>query len=190
MSGETVLTAIEAACQALNHLGLQFALVGGAALPAWGRVRATGDADFLVALPQPESSTLSAVIERFRTNGFAHHNRADRKRIDEHLILHFWFPIRPQAVSIRVDLLFSEDSIYRQMLDRATERRIDGFVVPIASCEDLILLKLRAARPIDNADAAALIAGNRDNLDADYLQRRAAELGVQEALARAWEEAG
>lgn len=185
MTGPTVLAAIEAACGALAGAGVRFALVGGAALPAWGRTRATADADVLVALEEadrPRGSSLTRIVERLRAAGFAHLERTDRLEVGGYLILHFWFPIRTQSLSIRVDLLITGDRVHQAMLERATTRRIDGFSVPVASCEDLILLKLAAGRPVDLADVEALIDINRTGLDMAYLRSQAAALGVQKAL--------
>ena len=60
--------------------------------------------------------------------------------------------------------------------------------MPVAWCEDLILLMLAAERPIDLADARALIAVNRTDLDLQYLRSHAAGLGLLEALRDALEE--
>ena len=50
MAREAVLLAIQAATNALNGLGTTYALIGGAALPAWGPIRATADADILISI--------------------------------------------------------------------------------------------------------------------------------------------
>jgi predicted nucleotidyltransferase len=191
MSADTVNSAIGAACRVLEAAGVPFALIGGAALPAWGRIRATADADILLCMERGSSESeagLVRLVGALRVEGFAHHDRADRKRVGGFLILHFWFPIRSQGVSVRLDLLCSDDASHREVLRRAVRRRIDGLTVPVASCEDLVLLKLRAGRPIDTADARALLAINRGELDGRYLESRAAALGLGDALAQAWRE--
>lgn len=60
MATEALLAAIEAAVGALQKVGADYALVGGAALPAWGRLRATQDADVLLALSPWKPSTTDA----------------------------------------------------------------------------------------------------------------------------------
>ncbi|MFI5401717.1 MAG: hypothetical protein ACHQ1G_02195 [Planctomycetota bacterium] len=68
--------------------------------------------------------------------------------------------------------------------ERSRSRRpSDGFRARVASCEDLILLKLVAGRAIDLADAKELFQVNRDSLDLAYLRGQAAGMGITEALA-------
>lgn len=66
---------------------------------------------------------------------------------------------------------------------RGVARRIDGFTVPVASCEDLVPRKLAAGRAVDLADAEALLAINAPSLDREYLERQAARMGLRERLA-------
>jgi predicted nucleotidyltransferase len=97
-------------------------------------------------------------------------------------VLHFWYPLRPEGLSIRVDLLAGGTGHAREAVARAVVRKIDGSAVKVASCEDLILLKLAAGRPIDVADARELLAINRGSLDRAALEARAASLGLADAL--------
>jgi len=50
MTGEGILRALEAATRALSAAGTRHALIGGVALPAWGRIRATVDVADVEAL--------------------------------------------------------------------------------------------------------------------------------------------
>ncbi len=181
MRDEVLLSVIEGASRCLEELEVAYALVGGAAMPAWGRVRATADADFLVFLEpgsQPHEQRLRVAIDAFRSAGFAHLERADRRQIEDKCILSFWYPVRPHGYSVRLDLIVVSDPTYREVVDRAVVRSVDGLSVRVASCEDLILLKLAAGRPIDLADARELVELNRATLDVDYLESRAQALGL------------
>jgi predicted nucleotidyltransferase len=180
VGSETVLPALRAAVRALDGLGVQYALVGGLAMPSWGRIRATADADILL---HADAVGTVAVAEALRQHGFAHMDRADRVQIDDKWILHFWFPVRLQTVSVRVDLLVGDAAEHARIVERAVIRIIDGFRARVASCEDLILLKLVAGRAIDLADARELFQVNRDSLDLVYLRGQAAGMGITEALA-------
>jgi len=149
-------------------------------MPAWGRIRATADADFLLHAAAAERD---AVTDGFRKHGFAHMEHADRQKIGDQWVLHFWFPVRPHDISVRVDLIVAETPEYAGIVERAVNRRIDGVTVRVASCEDLILLKLVAGRAIDLADAKELLAINRDALDDKYLKDQAGRMGATDALA-------
>ena len=185
MAANAVLLALEAASAALSSVGVRHALVGGAALPAWGRIRATADADLYLSVDssQPSRDDLfSTLVRALRGAGFAHLERADRRRIDGLWILHFWFPIRDHGFSIRVDLIADSGPAAEEILDRASLRRVNDFSVPVASCEDLVLLKLAAGRAVDIADAQALLDTNREAIDMTYLETRAASRSLSEAL--------
>ena len=193
MLGDSLLAALEAAANALAAAGIRHALVGGAALPAWGRIRATGDADVLISagLGSPEiTARLQEIVAALRGGGFAHLDRADRRRIEDKTVLHFWFPLRPQGISVRLDLIAGEGPEYDELLDRAVRRKINGFDIPVASCEDLILLKLAAGRAIDLADVQELLKINGPNLDRIYLRSRAASRRLEKKLEEAWKAAG
>jgi hypothetical protein len=188
MPAEPLLAVLEAGSDALAGAGIRFALIGGAALAAWGRTRATGDVDILIGLgPEGESpeDRLKRAMNALREAGFAHLERADRRRIGDQTILHFWFPLREQGLSIRLDIIQASGPDSREVLDRAVMRKVDGFSLPVASCEDLVLLKLAAGRPVDLADARDLLAVNRDALDQAYLQSRAARKGLLKELGEA-----
>jgi len=178
-----VLTALEeAAVQAFESAGRRYALIGGAALPAWGRVRATADADLLVG---SAADTLDVAVSALREGGFAHMSRADRREIDDKVVLHFWFPLRDVGVSVRVDVIagVGDETSYEDVLARAVVRQLDGLRLRVATCEDLILLKLSAGRAIDLADARELFAINQDDLDLGYLEAHARRQGLAKAVA-------
>lgn len=186
MATEAVFVALEAATLSLAEAGIPHALVGGVALPAWGRIRATADVDILISAgrmqDQQHGQGSTLLVETLRSAGFAHLERADRKKVDSCWILHFWYPLREKGISVRVDLILGEDAETDEILNRAVLRRVDGIELPVASCEDLVLLMLAAGRAIDLADAAALLAVNRDEIDWEYLHARADRRGLSGAL--------
>ncbi len=185
MAANAVLLALEAASVALTSAGVRHALVGGAALPAWGRIRATADADVYLGVEDDRESRerlVSTLVGVLRAAGFAHLERADRRRVEQMWILHFWFPIRDQGFSIRLDLIVDAGPAAEEILSRASLRKVNDFHVPVASCEDLVLLKLAAGRPVDLADVQALLEANRETLDMGYLESRAASRNLSDAL--------
>jgi hypothetical protein len=185
MASEAVLASLEAAAGCIGRLGLSYALVGGAALPAWGRIHATQDADLLIHLAsgqRPVDETLADLVDSMRKAGFAHLDRADRRRVEDKSILFFWFPVRPQGFSVRLDLIVVDAPRYREVIDRAVIRKVNGFAARVASCEDLILLKLAASRAVDVADARELLEINCQGIDRPYLEGQAASFGVEKEL--------
>ncbi len=96
--------------------------------------------------------------------------------------MRFWYPISESA-SLGVDVQIARDPFLEQVLARAADVSLGGFSVPVASAEDLILLKMLSYRPIDRADAIELTA-LASGLDTDYLTSTSCEL----SLADRWSE--
>ncbi len=171
MTSPAVFQAAAAAIEGLESLQMAYCLVGGLALPAWRYLRETHDTDLLLATSATNTSEMaSRIVPVLRDQGFAHLQRADRRRIDEKLVLHFHWPLREQALSIRVDLILAEGPYYEGVVQRRVRSRIDGIETWVASCEDLMVLKMSAARPVDIADARALWKLHGPSLDRVYIE--------------------
>ena len=77
-----------------------------------------------------------------------------------------------------VDLLIADDPFLQQVALRATPVSFSGVLLPVAAPEDLLLLKLAAARPIDLDDALAIKDALGDTLDRAYLSAEGARQGI------------
>lgn len=99
----------------LAQIHATWALIGGAALPLRGRVRGTRDLDLLVLSQDPDR-----IVNSLREVGFAHHERADRHKLDRVVLLRFWYPISESA-SLGVDVQIAQDPFLEQVLARATD---------------------------------------------------------------------
>ena len=93
----------------------------------------------------------------------------------------FILPLRHLATGVRVDVAIGLSGFERQLLARADEVTIAGFTAPVATAEDLILMKLLASRPRDTDDAEKLAQKHGPSLDWNYLMTTAQQL--DEALA-------
>lgn len=169
------LSALLRALAALAALGVPRAAFGGMAVNLWGRVRATLDADILV---DPATTSVEAIVAAMRTAGFAHQDGVDRVRIDDGIVLHFHRALGDLGVSVKVDIVLPTSRMALQAIRRRVELDTDGQQIPVVTCEDLILLKLLAGRPIDRADAADLLERWEGQLDEAYLETWAADAGI------------
>ena len=125
----------------LSELGVRHLLIGGVAVGAYARPRATKDVDFLVG---PEAWPSEGLIVSP-------------------------IPGLPfQVGSVPIDTLLAPHEA--PSMDEALARGIDSEGIPVAPIEVIILMKLIADRPQDRADVAALLAvadldGARSYLD-------------------------
>ena len=84
-------------------------------------------------------------------------------------------PKTPDGVG--VDLLFVDSPFLESVVARAPPVEIAGTSLPVASVEDLLLIKIDADRPHDLDDA--IKDAFADQLDCDYVRRWAAALGIK-----------
>jgi len=180
MAGEIVLRAARHAIEQLQKSETPYVLVGGLAAQAWGRIRSTLDVDLLL---NAGTDSLSALIPAFRQAGIV-------PRHDEPVAIHgcsfLQFDLEDQEslMPVRVDVLSASTPFHVEAVRRGLTVELGGHPVQVATCEDLILLKLAAERPIDLADAKELFRVNREGLDLEYLRSWAAELQVEELLSQ------
>jgi len=74
-----------------------------------------------------------------------------------------------------VDVAIGLTGFERQLIARASDVRIGHCSIPVATAEDLILLKLLAGRPRDTEDVTAIVLRQGNQIDWDYL----VEMGEQ-----------
>ncbi|MBM3461912.1 MAG: hypothetical protein FJX76_07415 [Armatimonadetes bacterium] len=152
-----------------------YAVIGGAAIAVRGRVRGTRDLD-LILHSQAGPEGMDRVKKLMSDAGFAHHPRADRHELDRVTLYRFWYPVSA-AASTGVDVQVSRDALLDRAVDRATEVVLYSAALPVATAEDLVVLKLLSFRPIDRADAVE-ISLSATNFDPSYVERCASELGL------------
>jgi predicted nucleotidyltransferase len=129
---------------------IQFCLIGGLAVSAWGRIRATEDIDFLISLPVQEEQLKRAFEEK---GCICELKRAE---IDD-----------PIPILLEVKVPVDKDEITTQIIiaTRAWEHEfakstiildIEGLELPVLRGEELIIMKLKAGEPLDILDAKDL----------------------------------
>ncbi len=150
--------------RALHQKQIDYCVVGGVALVLQGAVRMTADLDLMVALDEPN---LTRFVEVIKGLGYkpkvpvapedfiSAENRASWIAEKGMQVFSFYHP--GEMVSL-VDVFVYEPVPYREMRGRIELKRIDDFIIPVASKPDLIRLKKIAGRPQDLEDIKALEA--------------------------------
>ncbi|GEM_PF-135942 len=158
----------------LREAKIPYMIVGGLAANYYGCPRATYDLDLVI---EPEEAGIRKLLKLAGQAGFRFHEkevllltRAGNRFVVE------------SPEKYRVDFWLAKTSLEREMLARRRRAKVFGIPVWICRPEDLILQKLRSARPRDLEDVQAILARWSDGLDKKYLNRRATELGLARLL--------
>jgi hypothetical protein len=174
-----LLEAADLLSRLFREADLRAALIGGHAVNSWHRPRFTDDFDFTVAADRAGIAVLQAGLEE---SGFRIRRNQDAGEPDGPDFLQLQHPV----TDIVVDLLVAKTPFQERLLERAVSRPVLPF--PVATVEDLIILKLIANRPIDQQDVINL--GRRADVDWAYIEAEAPTWHIEQRLARLREAVG
>ena len=168
--GESALLLLDA-IDSLSRSKVSYAVVGAMAASVHGAVRASMDADAILAVHSDELATLEW---RFREDGFTTELRygdaadpigAVLALTDEH--------------GNRVDFIVGIKGLDPDAFSRAIEIPFHGERLRIVGVEDFVAMKLFAHAPQDLADARSALEAAGDGLDRALLRRLAARFGPE-----------
>lgn len=154
----------------LNASRIRYVIVGGLAAGYLGEPRATQDADLVTFLSSDDLERLIAFARRRRARVSA---AAVRKGAATDAF--FRFTIK----GVQIDFMVGQTSFEFDVLSRRRHVRLFATKVPMASPEDVILMKLVSGRPQDWQDAKAILLRHARTLDTRYLEHWARALRVQ-----------
>lgn len=182
------IRAIKFVVAVLDDLNIRYAIGGSLASSVHGASRHTQDADITVE-PFPGKEKLFAA--RFPANEFY----ADEQMIRDAVARRASFNILHLLTSFKIDVFIQQDRAFdREVLARRLKARVFGDSegeFGVITAEDSILLKLewfRIGGEISDrqwGDIMAVLKTQREQLDAAYLDKWAAEIGVKDLLDRA-----
>jgi predicted nucleotidyltransferase len=140
-----------------NNCRFRYALIGGYAVAAWGEERATRDIDLFCI------SDSNRILDELRKENLQFEHRtgdwgdpvAEVIRID----------VGDATDPYEVDILFGIKDAPPGILSRVRILDIEGIAIPVASPEDMILLKLLGGSPLDLEDAKSIIQIQSHRLD-------------------------
>ena len=156
---------------------INYALIGGLSVAAWGVVRATQDIDFLA---DSEPSPISDLDLRNRLKSYLERQRCRVEwRVGDYddpvpLLLRIELPRSYGGVG--ADLLWAHKRWHRDALARSITVKLSRQRVRVLHPEDLIMLKLDAGGPQDLADVVGLLTDPPVELNATRLKEAAVRL--------------
>lgn len=168
----TILRSLKRLLELFEKKKVSYMIIGGYALPFYGRIRATIDLDLAVLVKTKEefdrlkdwlkSIDFEVTVDSYLNPVIV---ALDRK---EKLEIELW--LKPDGITFDDELLLRRR---RMELD-------EGFEAWVISPEDFIVNKL--ARPdrgaVDEQDVKSVLVRQENRLDRRYLERRAQEAGV------------
>jgi hypothetical protein len=179
--------ALDLLIESLARQSVTYALIGGIAVRAYAVPRNTQDVDAMLSVGTDD---LPQFFRQLAHDGFEIPEPYLRGWLDRVQGM----PVAKVKVylsghGIDVDLFPVESAFQQSVIMRRVQVDVNGRQISIASAEDLVLLKLVAARPRDLLDVADIlfISGQLDVL---YLRHWADELGIRDRLEHSLAESG
>lgn len=147
----------------LGEANIDFVLVGGLAVNAWGYLRATRDVDLV---PDPSPENLARLDELLVELG-------GKVEVGDRLLgsnaIRTFLRTGDRTLVLtdlgRIDVLQGLPQVpaFSALDERAAEVDIDGLVVKVCSLDDLLAMKRASDRPRDRDDLEALEAAREGN---------------------------
>lgn len=170
------LESLHAAHEALQSLQIPHGLIGGWAVIAWGRVRATRDVDWLALIPRSRKAELLKALSAL--------GRVDWHEPGEDDPIAGLVRIVPEDDERPViDILLAAGAADHAALSRCLHIELGRSSVPAVGPEDIIAMKLQAGGGLDYEDARALLQMQAERLDEALLREACASRSVLDRLA-------
>ena len=158
----------------LRSAKIPYMITGGLAANYYGCPRATYDLDLVVEL---DESSAKRLIELARRARFRLHGGEVLMltKVGNRFVMESW-------EKYRIDFWLVKTTFDREIFERRRRARVFNVPVWISTPEDLILQKMRSARPRDLEDVQAILVRHSGKLDEGYLKRKSAELDLTRIL--------
>lgn len=174
--------------QVLDAAGIDYMVSGSLVSSLQGEPRSTHDIDFVVAI---DEASVDKLAEAFPPPDFHLDELSIRKAIEAHGM----FNLIDVSGGDKVDFwLLTNEPFDRSRFARRQSDEVFGLRIAVSSPEDTILMKLKWSEMSGGSekqftDALRVFEVQSGNLDMDYLNKWALELGVEQLFHRLVEEA-
>lgn len=136
--------------RALTPLGLRWYVFGAQAAILYGAARFTEDIDVTV---EPGIVATEALVSALEAQGLS------PRILDEAFIAQTRvIPLVHEATATPVDVVLAGPGIEELFFERVRRMEVEGQLVPVASPEDLVVMKVLSARPKDLEDVVSVLA--------------------------------
>ena len=143
---------------------IRYAVIGGYAVAAWGEERATRDIDLLCSAGCSKALVDAMNEEHLR---FEHRIGDYDDPISEVIRIEMGAVTDPSEVDILIGIRNAPPGIF----DRIHTINVDGLAIPVASPEDLVILKLLGGSARDLEDAKSVVQVQGKKLDLNLVRQ-------------------
>ncbi|MFZ2148896.1 MAG: nucleotidyl transferase AbiEii/AbiGii toxin family protein [Sedimentisphaerales bacterium] len=153
---------IKEIAESLDEERIPYMIIGGQAVLIYGRPRLTRDIDITLGIDADDFALVEKTCKKLKLK-MLHENPKNFAKETNVL------PAEEPTSGIRIDFIFSFSPYETKAIKRAKEIIIDNYPVKFASCEDVIIHKMVAARAIDAEDVKSILIKNKDSIDLEYI---------------------
>jgi hypothetical protein len=168
--GESALLLLDA-IDSLSRANVSYAVVGAMAASVHGVVRASMDADAILAV---HSDEIAALERRLREDGFNTELRYGEAQDPIGAVLAI-----TDGHGNRVDFIVGLRGLDKGAFSRCVQVPFHGETLRVAGLEDFVAMKLFAHGPQDLADARAALEAAGGSIDLPLLRKLAARFGSE-----------
>jgi len=164
-----------------EELDADWMFIGAVSVAAWGRVRATTDADFAISLDLTAAGDLDKAMKRAELEKESGPVEIPAKRL---VLSKYWAPYSGGGLGVDVFFATGYDTgrFLKEALQRKVQVQFQGKNYSAATPEDLVVLKVHAYRVRDLDDVATVLERRFGELDWKYIHRWATKLKCEKLL--------
>jgi len=155
---------IQKIAQCLDQDEIPYMIIGGQAVLLYGTPRLTRDIDITLGVDTDKFQLIEGVCSK---SGLKILPENPEEFAKETKVV----PAEESKSKIRVDFIFSFTRYEAQAIQRTKKVLMNDYPVRFASCEDLIIHKMIAARAIDAEDVRNILIKNNKSIDLEYIRR-------------------
>ena len=146
-----------------DRLGVPWYLFGAQAALLYGAARLTADVDVTVDLG---THPTHALVDGLSIAGFELRVRDVDQFVERTRVI----PLVHVSTGLPLDVVLAGPGPEALFLARVQHRDVEGISVPVASPEDLVVMKVLAGRSKDLEDVRAILTAHRSDLDLGHLR--------------------
>jgi len=148
----------------LDKEDIPYMIIGGQAVLLYGTPRLTRDIDITLGVDADKFILIEKVCRKVGLKLLP-------ENPEDFAIETKVLPAEELESRLRVDFIFSFTPYESQAIKRTKEVTMDGYPVKFASCEDVIIHKMIAARAVDIEDVKNILIKNKNELDPGYIKK-------------------